>query len=499
MTLSAQRSKVDKPIHPWLHAIDISFVPGPTTPLLEEVVDALRQHARASGHRVQDTPDADTDVILTTAPFGEPIGWRQALLLSARRRFKLPRTPTIFTLVQVSTQEFQRLMDHFEAALEKDPPDPADFEFDGLAPEAYQVLVEQGGRGGPILALERLLQAQAKSIRIILVVGDEKPKAAFHFDLVGAYPRSDADDLDAFYEDILLRLVTAICTEEVTRHQVVEEPIPYALWQRLSTPDEMRQAALQLGRRNFFTRMVRIADLVHVPSVGDAVAEQYSEGCFSTWDPTLGALVATVTGSARPVKKSDLSEEDLSVIVGVRPDGKGTLVREVEGKPNHPPSSEALEMMDMDTVLPMIMLSEEQGGPVQVPVTRSKLHGHRGIAAYHPDYVEFVPLEPQYHHYIVSCATGAQARGIKEAFARSEALRNPEDPRQVTFTILPGHGIAIVEKWVPGKAPFQAIWEQFDAGFLQVDNRIPQGPLSYLADANGMMWIHTQQGRSRIE
>ena len=231
---------------------------------------------------MQDTPDAETDVIITTAPFGEPIGWRQAMLLSARRRFKLPRTPTVITLVQMSTQEFRHLMNHFEAALKKDPPDLVDYEFEGLAPQAYRVLIEQGQRGGPILALERLLQAQAKSIRIILVIGDERPEAAFHFDLVGAYPRSDADDLDVFYEDILLRLVTAICTEEVTKHQVVDEPIPYSQWRRLSTPDEMRQAALELGQRNFFTRMVRIADLVHVPSVGDAVAEQYSEGCFST-------------------------------------------------------------------------------------------------------------------------------------------------------------------------------------------------------------------------
>jgi hypothetical protein len=381
---------------------------------------------------------------------------------------------------------------HFEAALAKDPVNPAEFDFPGLAPEAYRVLVEQGRRGGPILALERLVQAQAKCIRILLLVGDASPEALYHFDLVGAYPRSEAHDLDAFYEDILLRLVTTVCTDEVTKHQTVGDPIPHSLWQNLTTPQAMQAAARQLGKRSFFTEMVRIANLVHVPSVGDAVARQYSEGCFSSWDPVLGALIATATGSARPVDKSSITEDELAVIVGMRPDGKGTLVREVEGKRNSPPSSEALEMMDMDSTLPTITLGEGGPDPTRVPVTRSKLHGHRGIAAYHPDYVEFVPLGPQYYHYLVSCATAAQAQGIKEAFTRSKSLQEPEDPRQVVFTVLPGHGTMIVEKWVTGKAPFQVIWEYMDAGHLQVDNLIPQGPMFYVPGPDGLMVVHSE-------
>jgi hypothetical protein len=464
------------------------------TTLLEEVVEGFLHQARLHGHHIQETPNSETDVILTTAPFGEPLNWRKSLLLSARRRFGLERTPTVYTFVHVSPAEFERLLDHFEVALAKDPVDTADFDFPGLAPEAYRVLVEQGRRGGPILSLERLVQAQAKCIRILLLVGDESPEALYHFDLVGAYPRSEARDLDAFYEDILLRLVTAVCTDEVTEHQIVGDPIPYAVWQDLSTPQAMQVAARQLGERNFFTEMVRIANLVHVPSVGDAVASQYSEGCFSTWDPVLGALIATATGSARPVDKSSITEDELAIIVGMRPDGKGTLVREVEGKRNSPPSSEALEMMDMDTTLPSITLEEDGPATVSVPVTRSKLHGHRGIAAYHPDYVEFVPLGPQYYHYLVSCATAAQAQGIKEAFTRSRSLQEPEDPRQVAFTVLPGHGTVIAEKWVPGKAPLQVIWEYMDAGYLQVDNLIPQGPMYYVPGPDGLMVVKSESG-----
>lgn len=330
-------------------------------------------------------------------------------------------------------------------------------------------------------------------IRIILVVGDDRPLAAYHFDLVGAHPRSEAEDVGSFYDDIVLRIVTSVSTRELTEHEVVGGPIPHAIWQRLSTPAAMCVAGRQLGERSFFTEMVRVADLVHVPAVTDAVASQYSEGCFATWDPALGALVATVTGSARPVDKGSITEDDLAVIVGVRPDASGALVRHVEGKHNDPPSSEAVEMMDVDSPLPTITLDLAWNIAAQVPVARSKLHGHRGIAAYDPRQVEYVPLDPPYYHYLVSCATDAQARGIKAAFARSEALQNPDDPRQVVFTVLPGHGVVIVEKWVTGAAPFQVMWETMDAGYLQVENRIPQGPMGYVPGPDGKMVLQTAQ------
>jgi len=487
-----QKSTLAKPTHPWLRQTSMAAVPGTTTSLLEEVVGNLLHHFRLQGHQVQATPDDRTDVILTTAPFGEPLGWREALIFTARHRFGLSRQPTLYTLMHVLPAEFQRLLDHFRAVLAKEPPHPADYAFPGLSPQACRVLFEQGRRGGPILAVERLVQAQSKSIRVILVVGDDRPLAAYHFDLVGAHPRSEAEDLASFYDDIVLRIVTTVNAREVTEHQVIGQPIPCATWQRLSTPAAMRVAGQQLGERSFFTQTVRIADLVPVPAVTDAVASQYSEGCFATWDAELGALIATVTGSARPVDKGSITEDDLAVIVGVRPDGRGALTRRVEGKRDAPPSSEAVELMDLDGPLPSIDLGPAWGTSARVPVARSKLHGHRGIAAYDPRRVEYVPLDPPYYHYLVSCATDAQARGIKRCFARSEALQHPDDPRQVAFTVLPGHGVVIVEKWVVGAAPFQVMWESMDAGYLQVDNRIPQGPMAYVPGPGGRMVLEKE-------
>ena len=91
----------------------------------------------------------------------------------------------------------------------------------------------------------------------------------------------------------------------------------------------------------------------------------------------------------------------------------------------------------------------------------------------------------------MSCATEAQAQGIKSAFARAQTLRDPDDPRLLAFTVLPGHGCFIAEKWVRGKAPFQVIWEFIDAGYLQLESRIPQGPMSYGEGSDGRMTLVT--------
>jgi hypothetical protein len=475
-----------KPIHTWLRKINVAYIPGLDAACSQSVVEGILRHFRLFSHRVQDVPNDETDVILTTARFGQPLGWREAPLFYARKKFGLKRTPTVYTLVNLTRAQFQEMLTRLETLLRKTPPDPADYDFPGLSLQAYRILIEQGKRGGAILTLERLVQAQTKSIHVLLSVGTgDSPEEVYHFDLVGAYPKSAAPDLESLYADIVLRMVTTLSTHEVTRHAVVGAPIPYATWFRLETPKAMSVAGRMLGERDFFTEMIRISDLAPVPAITDAIASQYSEGCFATWDPTIDALVATITGSARPVDKGNITEDDLAVIVGVRQDGLGALIRRVEGKRNDPPSSESVEMMDMDSVLPRVEL--EWNRSANVPVIRSKLHGHRAVAAFDSQKVEFAPLDPPYYYYLVSCATAAQAQGIKAAFARAETLRNPSDPRQVVFTVLPGHGSVIVEKWIADKAPFQVLWELMDSGALQITSRLPQGPLSYTLGADGRM------------
>lgn len=478
------------PIHDWLRKVRVAAVPGPSTPVLDEVLQGLLTEFRAHGHEILPSPDGNLDVLLTTAIYGEPIHWREALFFTARRHFRLERQPTVFTLVHIRPGQFQDLLAYLERVLTKETADPADYPFPGLSPRAYHTLHEQGRRGGPILAAVRLFQCQAMCIRLIIIVGEDQPVEAYTCDLVGAHPRTVAASGEMFYRDLMLRILTAVSTREITEHEPVESPIPQALWRVLKTPAAMQAAGLEFGRRRFFTEMVVVSNLVSVPVLNHVISSQYSEGCFATWEPRLNALITTITGSARPVDKGQLSEDELAVIVGVRPDGGGAWVRHVEGKRNDPPSSEAVELIELDAPHPRITLTWGESAGVQVPVTRSKLHGHRGVRWYDPRRVEHVYLAPPFYHYPVSCSTEAQARAIREAFSRSQALANPEDPRQVVFTILPGHGVVIVEKWVAGKAPFQVIWEAMDEQALEIDNLVPQGPFSYRPDGLARMVIN---------
>lgn len=486
---------MQKAVHSWLKEINVLYHPGTISPLIDKVAEGVLTAFGKLGHTVQDRADEHTDLVLTTARYGEVLNWRKALMFSGRAALKIKHNPKVITIVHITPAEFDQVIGHFIQALAKQPYVPEDFDIEGLASQSSRdVLVEQGRRGGPILSLLRVVQAQLKCIRVLLVVGDETPERVYHFDLVGAHPQTPwSIGEEAFFEDIVLRTVTYESTFEITNHEVVGELIPAEIWQNLPAVAAMRTAGQEIGARSFFTDMLRIADLVPVPAINDAIADQYSEGCFATWAPEIDALVATITGSARPVDKGNITEDDLAAIVGIRPDGMGAQVRHVAGKENISPSSEAVEMIDMDLGLPRITLGAGWDVQGEVPVARSKLHGHRGVQAYNPALVEYVPLDSPYFNYLVSCATEAQARAIKAAFSRAECLNNPDDPRQLAFTILPGHGVMIAEKWVAGKQPFEIILEYMDAGYLEIDNLIPQGAVSYQSGNDGRMELANRE------
>lgn len=473
--------------HEWVRPVQFAAVPGPSTPLIDEVLDGLRRAAIARGCVWSDTPDERTDAFVTTVRLHEPQSWRDSPMFVGRKRYRLTRKPANYTFVQVTPAELRELVEKLEAALDLPHATADDFDFPGLSDNGWQVLRDQGARGGAMMSLGRLLQAQAKSLRVVMVVGDERPIAAHLFDLAGAYPRIDAGDRARFDDELLLRIATQLSTREVTNHLADAPPVPREAWRASQVPAAMLRISRELGERRFFTRMVRIADLVDVPAITDAVARQYSEGCFGTHEPTLSAQVVTATGSEHPVEKAALTEQDLAVIQGSRPDGSGVFVRQVEGLRNDPPSSEAVEFELIDQALPRIRPHASFGIEKDVPVVRSKLHGHRGVVSYDPASVEYVPLDEPYFHYLVSCSTEAQAIGITAAFARSAALRDQDDPRTVVFTVLPGHGLMMVEKWVPGTRPFDVLLRAIDDERIEISDGVPQGPMSYRADGARMV------------
>jgi hypothetical protein len=489
----------EKEVHRWIFPITVCYVRGFVHPPLEAFTQQIINSLHRSGHKAVDHPQDGVDLILTTSEFGYSLNWRQALMFTSRKRFGLKQSPMVVTLMWATKSQFSDLVNHFTGLVVKETAIRDDYPYPGLAPDAYLTLHEQNKRGGPLLAISRLIQVWAKSIRVILVVGDDEPIEAYFFDLVGMHPRISFLDAGFAFTNLANRLATVVCTKELVSHEIAGTPLPQAIWQDLPTPDAMRNAGRELGARGFFTDMVQVDHLAVVPAVKGVIASQYSEGCFATWDPVLKSLISTVTGSARPVEKDNLADDDLSVVTGIRNDGLGALVRQVEGLRNAPPSSEAVEMILADMDLPVIVLDsiewnlKNSGLSPHVPVIRSKLHGHRGVSGYDPQSVEFVPLDTPFYDYPVSCSTEAQAQAIRAAFSRSLSLQNPEDTRQVVFTVLPGHGAMIVEKWIPGKKPFQIIWEMMDAGKLQIDRHVPQGRLAYILQGKQMVLVDLEE------
>jgi hypothetical protein len=463
---------IHTPTHSWLKQLCLSYIPGPSTGLASRVATELMDYFHREGHVTEEIPSAETNVILTTARLGEPLGWREALMFTARRRYKLKHVPTVFTIVQATPEQFNEWMLRAEQVLKSEPGTVPGF--NGVPETAYRTLYQQGRRGGAIMYLLRVVQIQTKSIRVLLVIGRDDVESAFLFDLVGAHPQIKFEEAQSFYKDVATRIMTAASTKEVTKHQVVEPPIRQEEWIHLPAINQMTRASQELGKRNFFTEMIQVSELAEIPGFSDAISSQYSEGCFATWDVQLNGLLATITGSARPVRKENITDKDLAVIVGIKPERDGALIRKIEDHPNQPPSSEAVEMIGMDLQLPKISLSNG----AQAPVIRSKLHGHRGVRSFDRNHIEYVSLSESYLYYPVSCSTDAQYRAVQEAFSSSAALQRPEDPRQVVFTILPGHGVVIVEKWVEGKQPFQVIWEAMDNRDIEITNDIPQGPFA---------------------
>ena len=468
---------VHTPIHSWLKQLSIAYVSGPSTGLANRVASDLMDYFQHEGHTTQEVPSIETNVILTTARLGEPLGWREALMFTARRRYKLKHTPTVFTIVQAGPEQFSEWMAKIEELLKSGVEMRPGFA--GIPETAHKTLYRQGKRGGTIMYLLRVIQIQTKSIRVLLIIGKDEPTSAFLFDMVGAHPQIKFENPQTFYQDIATRIMTAASTEEITKHQTIEPEIKREEWNSLSTIQEMTQASQELGKRDFFTEMIHVSDVAEIPGFSDAISQQYSEGCFATWDAQINGLLTTITGSARPVRKENITDKDLAVIAGIKPKHDGALIRKVQGHPNYPPSSEAVEMIGMDVHLPKISLRNG----AQVPVIRSKLHGHRGVRSFDRNCVEYVSVPESYLHYPVSCSTDAQYRAVQEAFSSSSALQNPGDPRQIVFTVLPGHGLVIVEKWVEGKQAFQAIWEAMDHKDIEITNYIPQGP--FLLETSG--------------
>jgi len=466
--------------HAWVHPISIAYLPEARTPALDTTLASLSAQLSIDGCGITDLPNNETDLIITSARFGQPIEREVALLFHAKRKFQLNRRPVILTFVDIPEADYQHWLAQF-AELARQPEEALNApHLTGLGPQAVEVLATQARRGGPEVALGRFLQGQTKSMRVIALRTDgERVVSATHFDLAGAHPTTVAADWQPFIENMAHRILTAICAREVDQHLFLPDLLSKTAWEALATPEAMVKAGATFTEFGFFTTPVSVEKILGYRGLSDAISAQYSEGCYAVFEPDLPGLLTTATGSSRLVDKRSITRADQAIVMGLTPYRDGALVRSVAEMDRVVPSVEAVEMMGICAAVGSHTRTDSRGDPVQVPNIRAILHGHLGVAAYDPAHIEAVLLEEPYYEHLVSCGTGALAQGTAAAFARSVALRDLTDPRQVVFLEQPGHGLVVVEKWVEGVAPFEAIHHCLCSGQMQLTMTIPQGKVAW--------------------
>jgi hypothetical protein len=465
--------------HAWIRQISLAYMPGELTPALEQVLSPLLDWLRSYGCTVQSKPTNETDLIITTTRFGVPIDNKEAILFNGKRRYRLRHRPHVLTAIDIPETEYQYWLEHFSELREQPAKQQKSHKYPALGPRAVEVLLDQARRGGPMLALGRFLQAYVKSFRVMAVRSEAslRPLCAVHFDLAGARPVTDAADLPAFAQEVGLRVLAATCTAEINNHIFLPEPLPAQTWERLSTPEAMIRAGTMFAEFDFFTNPVSIEKLIGYRELSEAVSAHYSEGCYAVFEPEIPGLIATATGSARLVDKRHISRTDQAIVIGVKPEGDGAIVRSVADRGQVVPSVEAVEMMKICQAASTHEHINGSGRAVDVPNVRAILHGHLGVASYNPDKVESVSLDPPYYSHLVSCGTGALAAGTATAFGRSSSLGDLNDPRAVIFLEQPGHGVVVVEKWVKGRRPFEVIREYLAKRDLEMTLDVPQGSI----------------------
>jgi hypothetical protein len=470
-------------VHPWTRPINIAQVPGRSSTAVDHAVEALLDWLRQAGCTLEPAPTNDTDLIVTTNVFGHAVNRDDSLLFNAKRLYKLTRRPQILTVIDVPEQEYQGWLARFELMARTPATDTAGESYLGLGPQAAEVIGQQARRGGPEMAFSRLVQAQMLSIRVMaLRTKAGQPYRAMHFDLAGAHPMTDATDLESFAADAGPRLLAAVCATEVNHHVFAEPPVPAELWEALSGPEAMVRAGSTFTEYGFFTTPIYIEKVLGYRGISEAISAQYSEGCYGVYEADIPGLLTTATGSSRLVDKRAITRADQAVVIGVKPEQDGAVVRPVSGMETVVPSVEAVEMMSICEQVPSHHRTNIRGEQVQVPNVRAILHGHLGVASYDPERIEAVRLDPLYYTQLVSCGTGALAVATATAFGRSVALRNLDDRRAVVFLEQPGHGVMVVEKWPAegiAKAPFDTIQEYLRAGYLTMTYDIAQGPVQW--------------------
>ncbi len=463
----------------WQRPVSVCSVGDPLGSLQQLVRDGLLRAFKGSGNTIQPAPTNDTDLIIAYGRMGEEE--RVPLVFTIKERYGLAkRPPNLVTVVSASRAVLDRTLAEMGDTI------PAGIQ-PAFALESRDGLSEAkpAERAEPMVRMGRREQAYHGSPRILLVVGDEGSRnieEGILFGLEGSHPSMSGEDEKGFFEELSRRLWAFACAKDADHMAISEGAISKEAWERSAIPEQIIAAGQRMDQLGLLAPPVILRDLV---SNGLArVYERYfnlkrmSEGNLSAWEPYLGVMVITGTGSVG-VDKRHLQREHL-VPVGELMEN-GVVVWQPEGMDTVKPSVEAMEQLAIYRAAPQLSLlvkkiGDAHGAPVMVPAIRALLHTHVGITAYNPELVEVVHIDRERFPYPFSCGTDLLARATVEAFSKARAFRDPDGLPRAILLEQPNHGIVVAELWRdPPTVPcFEATLNLFAAGEIEWTYAIPQ-------------------------
>ncbi len=327
-----------------------------------------------------------------------------------------------------------------------------------------------------VLEVARTTAARVGTPRVLFVSGDPASGRVDEVTLCtleGGHPTIPGDDWAFMVGDLANRMVALACAQEVGgRYRVIQDALSYEDWLASPVPDDLVQAGHRMDRLRLLPPQIAVS---HYVSPGLARIyerflnmKKFSEGTLCAWDPRLGLMMITGSGSWG-VDKRHLKREDVVPIGGVSEEG--VLVYAPEGVKTKGPSVETREFYEAFLRAPKVRLRPTEGGwavdengPVEAPLIRSIIHAHVGVVDADERLVEHVPPNRRAFPYAFGCGTDLMLEVTAEALSRSRALHDPGDPRAVVLWEFDNHGIAVAELWKgePRPRAIQLTLDMFD-------------------------------------
>lgn len=436
---------------PWWRPVRVAVSPTEADdPLLAAFLPDLLRAFEEQGHIVDAEASDDPDILLATVSVPEGPGplldriverERPLLVTSSAERGLRRRPPHVVALVSIA--ELIGDLSHEEA-----------------------------------VDLGRVAMARVGTPRLVFVAGDRasgQVEETTVCTLEGGHP-SDTSDHASVLRD---RLVTAACAEEIGGdYTVVDDGLWSSAWRRTAVPDAIVKAGRRMDDLGLLPPPQRVDSYV-TPRLA-AIYERllglkgFSEGMLFAYDPETETMMVTASGSWE-VDKRALRRDEV-VPVDIHSERRPVRVLAPEGTSPKGPSVEAYEMLTLLQAAPRVRLARTTGGgwrpdpegDVEAPVVRAGIHVHVGITGIDPRRVESLPANREVFPYGFGCGTDLMHDVVRDAARRSEAMRDPDDPRSFVRWPMLYHGDTLVELWRPelSEQPLEALLDLFDDGGL---------------------------------